>query len=210
MNIPIIIPGHILRWPPVTDDGAIVLERSRNRHPQAPPCVIRRAVKRWPRLGGAPRGAPASGLARGPRSQVGLGLASRPPRTQDSTDAAGSIQPRDWPGSLFWIARYRCHRTGLTSGPPRGHCLATGATIVCGCLGQHPSAPASPLGPIFLEVATPAPRANRGGALHRRGYPVNISIIIPKAFFRLPPCHRRWCYPPNARDRSRDDASHLA
>jgi hypothetical protein len=24
--IPIIIPGHILRWPPVTDDGAIVLE----------------------------------------------------------------------------------------------------------------------------------------------------------------------------------------
>jgi hypothetical protein len=80
--------------------------------------VIRRAVKRWPRLGGPPRGAPASGLAR-------------------------------------------------------------------------------------------APRCNRGRALHRRGYPVNISIIIPKAFFRLPPRHRRWCYPAGARDRSRDETSSI-
>ena len=46
MIIPIIVPGHILRSAPVTDDGAIVPERSRNRHPRGAPCVIRRAVKR--------------------------------------------------------------------------------------------------------------------------------------------------------------------
>jgi hypothetical protein len=95
-----------------------------------------RSLSEWPRQGPAIAGR--------------VSLASRTARTQDSPDAAGSIQPRDSPGSLFWIARYRCHRAGLTSGPLRGHCLATGATIVCGCLGQHPSAPASPLGPIFF------------------------------------------------------------
>src|ERR1700726_313469 len=45
-----------------------------------------------------------------------------------------------------------------------------------------PFRPGLTAGAFFWWWATLAPRSSRGRALHRWGYPVNISIIIPAAF----------------------------
>jgi hypothetical protein len=60
---------------------------------------------------------------------------------------------------------------------------------------------------FFWWWATLAPALQPRSRSFRWGYPVNISIIIPDAFLRLPLHYRCWCYPARARDRSRDDAS---